>query len=126
MSESKRKIYQKALQSKLAELSRGLQRREDIAIEKFSDTMDEVQLASERDFTIRSMDRDSILLWEIRASLDRILDGSYGTCLRCDEAIPAKRLEAVPWAQYCITCQEVLDRHNLNEEAAEAEAVLAA
>ena len=30
----------------------------------------------------------------------------YGICLECDEPISAKRLEAVPWARYCVACQE--------------------
>jgi DnaK suppressor protein len=37
-------------------------------------------------------------------------DGSYGTCLHCEEEISPKRLDAVPWAAYCIRCQEIADR----------------
>ena len=49
---------------------------------------------------------DMKLLREIADSLMRIEHGSYGVCLECDEPISAKRLEAVPWARYCVKCQE--------------------
>jgi len=38
--------------------------------------------------------------------LHRIETEHYGICPECDEPISAKRLEAVPWARYCVTCQE--------------------
>src|SRR6202023_2600234 len=103
---------QKALlETKQAELAGGLRNREGIAIEKTADTMDEVQLAGERELAIRNLDRESNLLRNVRLALGRMADGSYGTCLHCDEEIKAKRLDAVPWTPYCIRCQEAADRH---------------
>lgn len=49
---------------------------------------------------------DMKLLREIADALHRMDQGTYGICLECDEAITAKRLDAVPWARYCVTCQE--------------------
>ena len=49
-----------------------------------------------------------MLLREIEEALDRIEDCDYGTCLECEEPISLKRLEAVSWASYCVTCQEEL------------------
>jgi DnaK suppressor protein len=51
------------------------------------------------------------LLKMINAALGRIDDGTYGECLNCGQEIGPKRLEAIPWARYCITCQELIDRH---------------
>ena len=53
-----------------------------------------------------------------RGALARIDDGSFGVCLHCEEDINPKRLNAVPWAPYCITCQEMADRRKeeFNEE----------
>ncbi len=45
-------------------------------------------------------------LADIRAALDKIADGSYGTCTDCNESIPIKRLEALPNAIRCIQCEE--------------------
>jgi DnaK suppressor protein len=48
-------------------------------------------------------------LTEINAALDRIDAGMFGLCLSCGLEISLKRLEAIPWAQYCITCQELMN-----------------
>jgi len=45
--------------------------------------------------------------------LERIEDRTYGQCLRCDQAISPRRLEAVPWAAFCIRCQEIEDKERL-------------
>jgi DnaK suppressor protein len=82
-------------------------------IEKAPDALDEVQLAGERELAIRNLDRDSNMLRQIRRALARIADGSYGVCLHCEEDISPKRVNAVPWAAFCIKCQEQVDRHEI-------------
>jgi DnaK suppressor protein len=72
--------------------------------------MDEIQYASERDLAIRNVDRESILLREVKAALRRAEDGSFGTCIECDLAISQRRLAVLPWASRCIQCQEAADR----------------
>src|SRR5258707_626021 len=49
---------------------------------------------------------DMEVLREIDDALDRLKDGTYGTCMDCGISISRKRLDAVPWALYCVTCQE--------------------
>ena len=44
-------------------------------------------------------------LADIRAALERIEAGTYGTCTECGEPVAADRLEALPWAAHCIDCQ---------------------
>src|SRR5581483_3318865 len=112
--------YKALLEAKQAELSAGLRNREDIAIEKTLDAIDEVQLAGERELAIRNLDRESTLLRQVRNALARIADGSYGTCLHCEEEIKPKRLDAVPWTKYCIRCQEAADRHEFEPEPGES------
>ena len=51
---------------------------------------------------------DMKLLREISDALHRIDQGAYGTCMECEEPISAKRLDAVPWARFCVTCQELI------------------
>jgi DnaK suppressor protein len=102
--------YKEMLEAKQAELSMGLRNRDEIAIEKTPDALDEVQRAGERELAIRNLDREATLLRNVRAALRRIADGSYGVCLHCDEEIKPKRLQAVPWTSYCIRCQEAADR----------------
>jgi len=45
-------------------------------------------------------------LAQITGALRRIAEGSYGSCHRCGEAIPAERLEALPHAEFCVPCQQ--------------------
>ena len=49
---------------------------------------------------------DMKLLREVEDALRRVERGTYGICHECEEPISAKRLDAVPWAKYCVTCQE--------------------
>jgi DnaK suppressor protein len=102
--------FQEFLEQKEAELGRVLRKRDDIAIEKSADQMDEIQYATERDLAIRNVDRDSTLLRAVKAALRRIRDGSFGICIACESPISPKRLAAVPWAPRCIQCQETADR----------------
>ena len=107
------KAYKNILIAKEAELVGALRNREGIEIEKSPDALDEVQRAAERELAIRTLDRESSLLRNVRAALIRIESESYGVCLHCDEDISVKRLNAVPWAPYCITCQEQYDAHKM-------------
>jgi DnaK suppressor protein len=120
MNQTELNKYKAMLEARKAELSAGLRNREDIAIEKTPDALDEVQLAGERELAIRNLDRDSIALRNVKGALSRIADGSYGVCLHCEEDIKTKRLDAVPWTKYCIKCQEAADRHEFESESGEA------
>lgn len=46
----------------------------------------------------------------IREAQERLANGTYGTCQRCGRPIAPERLEAIPWAAYCIECQEIVDQ----------------
>ena len=111
MSKSELEKYRATLEAKKAEITASLSNRDQIAIEKAADAIDEVQLAGERELAIRNLDRESVLFRQVRGALARIADGTYGTCLHCDEEINPKRLHAVPWTAFCIRCQEAADRH---------------
>jgi DnaK suppressor protein len=50
------------------------------------------------------------LLNAIESALARINDGTFGECVQCGQEINTKRLEALPWTLYCITCQELLEQ----------------
>lgn len=47
-------------------------------------------------------------LRQIQQALDRLDSGEYGVCQSCDGPIPARRLQAVPWAKYCVACQDLI------------------
>lgn len=116
MTKNETNKFKKILETKQDELERIVRNRDAIAIEKSADALDEVQHASERELAIRNLDRESNLLRNVRSALRRIEDGSFGTCLHCEEEISPKRLAAVPWAPYCIQCQEQADRRQAEGE----------
>ena len=101
---------QEILERKATELDRVLRMRDGIAIEKSADQMDEIQYATERELAMRTVDRESHLLRQVKAALARVHDGSFGACAECESAISPRRLVALPWALLCIQCQEAADR----------------
>jgi len=111
MTKTELNKFKEVLENKQAELAQVLRNREGIAIEKSPDALDEVQNAAERELAIRNLDRESNLLRNVRAALARIDEGTFGVCVHCEEDISIKRLHAVPWAPYCIQCQEIADRN---------------
>ena len=72
MTNAEIKKYREILEAKQSELIFLLRNREGIEIEKSPDALDEVQRASERELAIRTLDRESSLLRNVRAALQRI------------------------------------------------------
>ena len=104
------------LRKRQAELTRSLRSRDEIVIERASDALDEVQLKGEREFAVRNLDRESNALGQIHRALSRIATGTYGVCLNCEEDISPKRMAAVPWAAFCIKCQEKVDLREIETD----------
>jgi RNA polymerase-binding transcription factor len=57
-----------------------------------------------------AVERTYRLLRQVEVALARFQTGKYGSCLKCEREIPEKRLKAIPWAVYCVQCQEKVDR----------------
>jgi RNA polymerase-binding transcription factor len=55
---------------------------------------------------VNSLDHEQLIL--IEEALERLDAGEYGICLHCRRPISKNRLEAIPWARYCIHCQSEL------------------
>ena len=67
---------------------------------------DQAQMSHDEFVSLHLNGLDYVQLRLIEEALDRIRSGDYGVCLACEEAIPDKRLHALPWARYCVSCQE--------------------
>ena len=106
--------FRAVLTEKVAELERFTRNRDGITVERSADQLDEIQAASQRALAVCNLDREFNQLRNTRAALRRIEEGSFGICQECDQDIHPKRLAAVPWATYCIRCQEAID-NNLEE-----------
>jgi DnaK suppressor protein len=110
MTNSELNKYKTILAAKQTDLAQLVRNREGIVIKTSPDALDEVQHATEREFAIGNLIRDSNLLRNVRKALRDINEGSFGVCLHCEEDISPKRLAAAPWTAFCIQCQEIADR----------------
>jgi DnaK suppressor protein len=60
----------------------------------------------------------------IETALERMREGTYGICAACGEQIQPRRLQALPWTQYCLRCQEMLElREKLASEGSAMQGV---
>ena len=62
----------------------------------------------QRDLALR--DRNAQHLEQVEAALARLAEGTFGACVRCGNPIAPERLDALPWAAYCIDCQRIVGR----------------
>jgi DnaK suppressor protein len=77
------------------------------------DTQDSADLSTAHTSKELLFERSSqrrTMLRLIDAALQRIADGSFGVCLSCGDDIPLRRLQALPWTQFCLRCQEEIER----------------
>src|SRR5258705_11038495 len=77
--------------------------------DSIKDLGDQANTAYTREFFFELGNGDRRLLRDVVSALQRIDDGNFGSCERCGETIAEKRLEALPFARYCIDCQRVVE-----------------
>jgi DnaK suppressor protein len=73
--------------------------------ENLADPLDRAAVESDRIWTLRIRDRESMLIKKIRQSLEDIENGEYGICEDCGEDISIERLKARPVTSFCIRCK---------------------
>lgn len=84
-----------------------------------SETPDPVDLAVRnysKNVMLAVSENESRQLALIDEALLRLDDDEYGLCQNCEEMINPKRLAAIPWARYCLNCQELVEKGLLDEE----------
>src|SRR4030095_6529068 len=79
-------------------------------VDKEPDVVDQATRQTEKEILLETSNKEMQLLQAVESALGRIRDGSFGQCLSCGNEIGGARLEAVPWAPYCIQCQEDFER----------------
>jgi DnaK suppressor protein len=70
------------------------------------DIGDRSVLSISKESLFEQISQQRITLSMVEGALGRIADGSFGVCASCEDEISARRLEALPWTQYCLRCQE--------------------
>ena len=105
-------ICRKMLEKKAEEVRRSMSAQKAAqVVSRLDIPSDEGDLSQQHHEEWLFLNRNSIdmkLLREISGALKRIELGSYGVCPECEEGISTKRLDAVPWARYCVTCQDLV------------------
>ena len=74
------------------------------------DIVDRANNSYNREFMFALSDTERQILIEIDGALERMDSGTYGSCAHCSIEITKARLRALPWAKYCIDCQEQVER----------------
>jgi DnaK suppressor protein len=69
---------------------------------------DQAQISHDEFVSLRMNGLDYGQLRLVEEALDRLDAGDYGTCLACEQPIAEKRLRALPWARYCVSCQDIV------------------
>ena len=85
-------------------------------LEATQDPADMAANAYTKELLISMSANDRKLLQLIDEALARVESGDYGDCVNCAEPVQEKRLNAVPWARYCLSCQDKQERGLLNED----------
>jgi len=70
------------------------------------DIADKASNAYTKEFLYSLSNTDRNILQMVDEALERLKGGNFGVCVECGEKMLPKRLEAVPWARHCISCQE--------------------
>jgi DnaK suppressor protein len=116
----KNETYKKILERKAEELRGGMSAHKAAQIisrqEHPHDEGDLSQQSHEEWLFVNRNTLELKLLREVEEALQRIDQGVYGICYQCEEPISVKRLEALPWAKFCVSCQERISSHATQED----------
>lgn len=83
------------------------------------DIADRASSSYQKEFLFARSNNDRQFLRMVEHALSNIAEGTYGECEQCGNEINERRLEAVPWARHCISCQEKQERGELEQQAQE-------
>jgi DnaK suppressor protein len=80
-----------------------------LPIDSAQDTADQSVSSVSKESLFEQCSQRRTVLRLIEAALRRIDDGSFGECAGCGGDIAARRLQALPWTQFCLRCQETIE-----------------
>lgn len=112
---AKLECYKRDLELRVAELEHSIAAAEQESralASKPADVLDQAGLEQDKQLILRKIAADQQLLKNLIQALQRIRQGRFGGCVNCGNEIETNRLEAIPWAQYCIRCQETAERRS--------------
>jgi DnaK suppressor protein len=84
--------------------------------EPTEDIVDRANNSYNRELMFSISDTERLMLLQVEDALNRLEVGTYGRCTNCGNAINPLRLDAVPWARFCIDCQELAEKGLLEND----------
>ena len=86
------------------------QQLSEAALPDTGDSVDQASQSIEKELLFELSDNERVTLDQIEAALRKMDKGNYGLCESCRKPIGKARLEALPFARYCISCQSSVER----------------
>jgi len=125
MEAKKLKVARQRLANEYEDLTESMKRgrlaADEINVEATEDEGDLATISHARELFFNLQEGDLARLRSIEEAMEALDRGQYGECIRCDDDINEKRLEAVPWATMCVRCQEEADMEASSQTVADLE-----
>jgi len=103
-------LFKNGLREQQRELARAMDRSQKeiraLADSGSGDVVDDSGDNASKEAIFASYNKNRTQLRKVELALERISTGEFGICAACEGAIGLKRLQAIPWANNCIECQE--------------------
>ena len=80
-----------------------------------NDSSDMATDSAEGDLALRIAESETVEAGEIERAIEKIDNGTYGSCEMCNKPINAERLQFLPFATMCIKCQELAEIRKKDE-----------
>ena len=110
MDQKKMKLFREKLQLKKQQILETFTKNKNYGMEAdgepSQDIADKAANSYTKEFLFSLSNSERQLLQQVDDALGRIDDRRYGVCASCEDSMNLKRLQAVPWATLCISCQE--------------------
>jgi len=114
LSETQREHFKQVLETRISELDHALATAERetrvAAATKHADPADQAASEYERQSLVHQAATARQMIKNLTQALERMRQGTFGECAECGGDIELKRLEAIPWARYCVKCHEAREK----------------
>ena len=114
MDQRRRKFFKGKLDAKKDEILAAYQKNKNYGIEAngegAQDLADRAASSYTKEFLFSLSNTERNTLQLVDEAIDRLEEKVFGVCVACEGEMEKKRLEAVPWAKHCLTCQEMQEQ----------------